>query len=425
MPNSKISLILMNSEEKAEWLKNIAYKTYSPRHDDVIEFVKASQVSEYAKHWDMSNYRRIQVSETSTVSDVIAQARRYYSSYDEDFQETDVSMFNRFQRLIIRPFYAKRGSVYGYQISYHLCCPSLGSQQLNRSIKISELKLVDDDLIVIEKRIKGPMSAILTGVTSFQEFQDMVWGNEYPYPHDPMLLATLLYTDEDVYLAKYVRGHFDELHQMSGPRVITYVLERPQKKKLSMLVDILEESFPTWSSYLRPKPKDNTFVAPLFWKDKLDVLTYHAWALLGWTLTKPLNRTAAYEIACKLGIYPDQLPCLAVFDRTGQAEKIVFPVSGDYTSFFRSTFSNIQRALNMGAGSNISNKTKLNRERLKLFNKLRESLSLTKIDTSEQHTTYDFYGQTVFVNHPTGSVQLSNFQNTPNSSSETLEKGER
>jgi hypothetical protein len=398
MPNGTIRLIVINSEEKANWLMNIAYKAYSPRHDRRIDFINASRISDFAKYWDMSKYRRIQVNETSTVSDVIEQARQCYSDYDKDFLEADdVNMYNRFALwlFLLIGIYTKRDSKYGEEISYHLYYPALGSQELNRSTKISELRLTNDDLIVIEKKINSMGPAILTGVSGFQEFQDMVWGSEDP--NDPMLLATLLYTDEDADLAKYVREHFDEIHQISGPRVITYVLEYPLTK-LTLLEEIVQVIVgPTWSSYLRPKPKDKTFAAPLFWKERLDMLTYHAWALLGWTQSKPLNKTAAYEIARKLGIYPDQLPCLAVFDRTSQAEKIVFPVSGDYATFFRSTFSNIQRALDLGPGPDIENKMKLNRERLKLFKKIRESLELVQVDSNTQCGVYKFGEQTVYI----------------------------
>ena len=211
----------------------------------------------------------------------------------------------------------------------------------------------------------------------------MVWNNQDP--DDPMLLATLLYTDADVELAKYVREHFDELHQMSGPRVILYVFEHP--------------------------PRDSTYAAPLFWKAQLDTAIYNAWAILGWTRSKPYDKTASYEIARSFGIFPDQLPCLSVFDRTDQEDKIVFPVSGDLTTFFRKTFSNIQHALYLGPGYEISTKILRNRERRKLFNKIRESLSLVQMDMEGKQIIYNFYGQTVFINHPSGSVQLQDFQN--------------
>jgi hypothetical protein len=144
----------------------------------------------------------------------------------------------------------------------------------------------------------------------------------------------------------------------------------------------------------------------------LDVVIYHAWALLGWTQSKPYDKTAAYEIASSFGIYPDQLPCLAVFDRPSQAEKIVFPVRGDYTAFFRNTFSNIQRVLNLGPGRDTTDETKLNSERLELFEKIRNSPHLAPADAKEKSVVYNFFGQTVFINHSSGPLQLQDFQNT-------------
>jgi hypothetical protein len=367
MHTNAISLIIINKEEKNTWSEEFTYDSHSPRYGHSISFIKASQVAEKSNKLDTG--KQIQVSSTATVSEVIATARACYPGYDKDFKVVE----------------RRPDGEYGYPLKYYLYYPALSDRRLEDSAKISDLGIVDGDLVLISQE-RPPRRSVLmmTGVSSFKNFQQMVWGNETPY--DPMLLATLLYTDSDIDLARYVREHFDEIHQMSGPRVITYVVERP--------------------------PKDRSLAAPLFWKAQLDIAVHHVWALLGWTQSKPYDKTAAYEIAHSLGIYPNQLPCLAVFDRTDQAEKIIFPVSGDYTAFFRSTFSNIQRALNLGPGPDIWDEEKLNRERLKLFEKIRESLSLIQVDAKGQSTTYHFHDRTVLINHPTGPLQLQDFQNT-------------
>ncbi len=109
-----------------------------------------------------------------------------------------------------------------------------------------------------------------------------------------VLYATLLYTDEDTLLAKYVRENFDELHKMSGENLKIFVVESP--------------------------PKDSAYAAPHYWKSRLEQTKYLAWSLLGWVRSKPYDKTAAYEIARSLGIYPDELPCLAVFDNSDQTK---------------------------------------------------------------------------------------------------------
>jgi hypothetical protein len=171
---------------------------------------------------------------------------------------------------------------------------------------------------------------------------------------------------------------------MSGPRLITYVIERS------------------------PQGCDNG--GPVFWRTQLNSLVYQAWSLLGWTRTKPYDKNDAYEIARKLGIYPDQLPCLAVFDKTGMEHNIIFPIRDDLTTFFRTTYSNIQHAIHLGPGRDIPIKALRDRERRKLFTRIRESLVQIP-ESSAVQTVYNFYGQTVFINQPSGSVNLQDFQN--------------
>lgn len=369
MSTDTITLFVITEDEQNSWLKKLTYSGFSPRHDNPVDLIRANRVAEKSRELDLVT--RIRVNSEATVSDVIAEARHSIMGYEEDFKVAKI----------------KEGLPYGYPIEYRLYHSAFAGE-LESSMRISELGLSNNDLVIIRKSVRdregvhAPMT--LSGVSSFKRFQDTVWGSEDP--SDPMLLAALLYTDEDIDLAKYVREHFDELHRMSGPRVIAYVVEHP--------------------------PKDSALGAPLFWKSLLDESVYRAWSLLGWTQSRPYNKTSAYEIARSLGIYPDQLPCLAVFDRTGQAEKIVFPVSGDFTIFFRRTFSNMQHALYLGPGRDIWDKEERDRERLKLFEKIRESLNVVQTDTEDQRTVCNFYGQTVFINRPTGLVRLQDFQNT-------------
>ncbi len=367
MEAGTISLILINKEEKNTWSEEFTYDSHSPRHDKSVSFISASQVDEKAGHLDVS--RRIEIGSRATVAEVIASARACYPGYDQDFKVVE----------------KKADGEYGYPVKYYLYYPALSDRRLDASASLSDLGIGDGDLVVISQEMP-PRRPVMTmaGVSSFKNFQQMVWGNETPF--DPMLLATLLYTDLDMDLARYVREHFDELHQMSGPRVITYVVEQPAK--------------------------DRSLAAISFWKAQLDATLYRAWALVGWTQSKPYDKTTAYEIAGSLGIYPNQLPCLAVFDRTDQEEKILFPVSGDYTAFFRNTFSNLQSALDLGPGPDIVDEVKLNQERHKLFERIRKSLRKVQADAKDQGIVYNFYGQTVFINHPSGLVQLRDFQNT-------------
>jgi hypothetical protein len=390
--SDSINLLLANTESWEEWVKKLTYKQYSPRDDAVTRFIRANEVNNYVDDDKLPGFKKIVVKKESLVGDVIKQARLYFPSFDEDYIEANVSMFNKFELLIFRPLYTIKNSKYCYRITYHLHCPSLGRvdwHEIKPTAMIKDLELENDDVIIIEKKVHSPSAAILTGIRDYIEFHDMVWGANVP--NDPMLLAALLYTDEDVGLAKYVREHFDSIHQMSGTSVVTYVIERPPINWLSSELDtaVLE--------------------AREYWKLILNKVTYRTWSLLGWTLSKPPRRSDAYKIAKRLCIYPDQLPCLTVFDRSGQSEKIVIPVDHDYSAFFRKTFSDIQRVINISAAPDISNPWRRNKVRSELFNKLQKEFSEVQRASDSKRTVYNFYGQTVFINHPAGIVKLQNF----------------
>lgn len=153
---------------------------------------------------------------------------------------------------------------------------------------------------------------------------------------------------------------------------------------------------------------------------------------MGWVRSKPYDKVAAYEIAQNLGIYPDELPCLVVFDKVDQMNKVIFPIEDDLSTFFRGTVSSIQRSLSdvksndlekkaeesdywrkrepwdERAKRNLETRTKPQQD---LFDKLRKSLQQVRHDKVSERIIYNFFGQTVFVNHPTGSVRLQDFHN--------------
>jgi hypothetical protein len=209
MLTDTITLSVITEKEESAWLESLEHYVYWPRRDYDRRFIKANQVAEKARELDR-NTRRIRVSSTATVSEVIAEARECFAGYDQDFEVAWTG-----------------NNLHSYPVKYHLSSPCFTHQSSDDSIRISDLGLVDGDLVIISRwvirpaRYSLPAASILGGAVSAQKFQEMVWENQNP--DDPMLLATLLYTDEDIELAKYVRKHYDELHQMSGSRVITYV----------------------------------------------------------------------------------------------------------------------------------------------------------------------------------------------------------
>ncbi len=375
MDNEMITLNVINAKEVESWLKEITYNDYSPRHDNYVDLIKSNDVEQVSKK--LHTLGQIQVHIDATVADVIETAKRLFRKYDQDSEIAKLGQEPKLKKPVI----------------FCLYYPALEKNPANEGDLIIRLGIEDGDWVAIgpqENQAVNPVAAPMTlsGVRSFKHFSQIVWGNETAA--DPMLLSVLLYTSEDVELAKYIREHFDELHKMSGPRVITYILERPSSK--------------------------NEAGGRLFWKSLLKETVYLAWNLLGWSESRPYQPADAYEIAKRLGIYPDQLPCLAVFDRTEQVEKIVFRITGDFTTFFRTTYSNIQHALYLGPELDVQDSEKLKLERLRLFNKIRETFKMVETVSQENiqapYKVYNFYGQTVFINHPMGSIQLQDFQNT-------------
>jgi hypothetical protein len=164
--------------------------------------------------------------------------------------------------------------------------------------------------------------------------------------------------------------------------------------------------------------------AQSYWKAKVKETTYLVWSLLGLTRTKPYDKSAAYPIARSLGIYPDQIPCLALFDKSEQDEKIIFPIHGDLTAFFRTAFSTILRASENSTSESSSEIHRYSRfglssrdevawelhEQAHMFERIRKTVTLIKSQENADRAEYNFYGQTVFINRPTGSVNLQDFQ---------------
>lgn len=216
------------------------------------------------------------------------------------------------------------------------------------------------------------------------------------------LNSILLYTEEDIDLAKFVREHYDELDAMSGSAINVYVIERPPDNR---------------------KKQDSS----AFWKAKLDKETFLAWGRkYGFFYNRPYNKADAYTIARKLGIFPDQFPCIALLDSIEQTNKIVIPIKGDYSTFFRNCFSILQGELRDVYGdllhkrwSMIDKMSWVELEKIfrtKLYDSVIKSLENTENEKHADRTIYNnFYGNTVYVNHPHDEVNFENFQNTDKS----------
>jgi hypothetical protein len=156
-------------------------------------------------------------------------------------------------------------------------------------------------------------------------------------------------------------------------------------------------------------------------------------------------------MAREIGVYPDQLPCLVLFDRLERSDRIVIPIEGEYSELFRYTFSFIQRLTSTvglhpeyqaimeevrqvkarkeeSEGHMPLKVSWAEEERYRadidqrisgvIYNAIRQALETRpkgKQTPDERRTTFVFHGQTVFINNPLGKVELSDFQNTKDS----------
>ncbi|MCB9418933.1 MAG: hypothetical protein H6667_03970 [Ardenticatenaceae bacterium] len=138
--------------------------------------------------------------------------------------------------------------------------------------------------------------------------------------------AIFLYTEEDRYLADYIRNHIIDLDEMSEPATLFFVLEKPTQE---------------WN--LRLKRLLGELGGPYF---------DHLWYRFGEDNFKPVDQSQAYSIARNFGVLPSDLPCIIIFERL-DSENILpiklanyLPLNSDevdFAQFFRILFSSLQR----------------------------------------------------------------------------------
>jgi hypothetical protein len=203
-----------------------------------------------------------------------------------------------------------------------------------------------------------------------------------PKAADRALRGALLYTDEDIEIATYVRKHFASLSEASGPSLHLYVVEQPESD---------------WREASR------------YWKGILDERLQREWVTLGWLRTKPYRPEESYKVARSLGVYPDQLPCLVLFDQVADPTKLVFPLLDGSARSFRALFGRLQRLILPGEPTEISF-AGIRRDYEEILAFLEAE---SESHTAEDRAVYTFNGQTVFINKPAGALTLSEFQNSP------------
>lgn len=231
---------------------------------------------------------------------------------------------------------------------------------------------VPDPAFILEQAIAGGTKAI----------------SEYP-----AIWGVMLYTDEDAEVASYVRRYFSSLNVLSGTILRLLVIEKP---------DSWADAERYWNTQLS--------------KDELDLCR-----TLGWLSTTPYDRSRVYEIARQLDVRDDQLPCFALVDTLGlqgrglrqlqPADRIVFPIAEVTPRYFRGLFAAVKEAVgDVGAGPAAAGSSYDVAEDELLRAAENYQSVLERIRAAGEMTaagTFNFYGRTVFINHPARDVHVA------------------
>lgn len=254
-------------------------------------------------------------------------------------------------------------------------------RRLKYKASLEEEGIKDGDLLGLMLRYHTPFHAMMGRVaTSAEMFRRISSQTESPpQANKPYIWGALLYTDDDKELATYVRKHIATLNVLSGNLMGVFVIEKHQ---------------------------DDLRLSLNYWKEFLQEKFFIIWSTMGWLSTKPYDKNQAYEIASKLGVYPDQLPCLVLFDNLARIPKLVFPIVSPSTDYFRKLFSSLYRSLD-------SNKSDKDFDILEKQYKaiIEEIIRDQPTEIANDRTQYNFYGETVFINRPKGQIDFSDFQN--------------
>lgn len=243
-----------------------------------------------------------------------------------------------------------------------------------------------------EPQSKVPFSYInkrVVGVRGVQDFVERVeehskfaesfesLSNKLSQTKRFQVTAALLYTDEDVGLARYVREHIRGIDRMSGKDIVVYIIEEPiddNRKKEDNRVQ-------RWLSNVS------------FGNEGKNSIAY--------------NKAEAYDIAERLGILPNQLPCLVFFCGLEQPDKICVPIlDNDYASLFRNVFSYVKIAFDEACGvfwyehmyRRIRSREEVRNSWFEyLFDHLHRQIESQLVQEEMPPGAYNFYGHTVFV----------------------------
>ena len=274
------------------------------------------------------------------------------------------------------------------QPSGELCYPPFGIEPLSLEMRLEELGVSDNEIFIYSKHILNPgvIYRFAPGYDASKIFQSIILSPDDLHKTGNTILGVLLYTDEDIELAKYVREHFVSLDRLSGDWCKIYVLEKP--------------------------PSDWKHIKS-YWHAILKSELYEMWSLLRWIMTKPFEKSEAYKLARTIGVEPDQLPCLVLVGQNHKTPNLIFPIQQVSTDYMRRLFSLLERAV-LQADSLKKNDPSLPTAFSAISDNFSQIIERLNIIAEKHETAYGakyiFEGNTVFINRPRGDLNLSDFQ---------------
>jgi hypothetical protein len=221
----------------------------------------------------------------------------------------------------------------GEKIRWDLYCLQASRISLEHAKPLNAYDIQDGDILLFTREIIIPRERMTLGGVYIKDVDDFcrrIIGANYiaqalapdkSSAREPFKYlnweGVLLYTEADFELSKYVRYNFPEPDKLIGDSLRLYFIEQP-----TLLNGISTREY--WRAYLEES-------------------SYSILHALGFTKNKPYNKIDAYEIAEMLGVLPQCLPCLVLFDRITSQEKIVITLLDNYTLFFRILSSTLKR----------------------------------------------------------------------------------
>jgi len=269
-----------------------------------------------------------------------------------------------------------------YASAGQLYFPASGVDPLPNKVSMNEIGVTEQDILFYSRKVHLDASFTLLPASNASEiFQTMLFPSK-DIEKKNIVSGVLLYTDEDIELAKYVREHFVSIDKLSGDWSQIFILEKPPSD---------------WRNSRQ------------YWQSILHSEIYEMWSLVRWITTKPFDKSESYQVAKQLGVNSDQIPCLVLLEKNNLSNKLVLPIQKISAEYFRTLFALLERiifeeTLNPSAEQAFVSLSSNFGKIIKTLDRVAEK------EQSADGIKYIFQGNTVFINRPHGHVTISDFQ---------------